>query len=359
MPPDSIPTTGVSIIMPVFNAASYLPRSLQSVRQQSFTDLELICIDDGSSDDSARIIEEQAKLDPRIKSFRLEANSGAPAARNTGIDHAKGEFLLFMDADDELFSDALSTLVSIARQNGSDAVKGCMQREFANGKRYAHSLNQKRAWENTCLDRCDEIQHLYQYQSYLFRTAIIASNQTRFDTSLANFQDPVFLAFLLPECARIDLVLDSVYIRIQRDHSIISSSWGYRNYSSLIRGIEVAYKHLLDKNQVGAAEKMALNIGRWWYKFEPMTDNLSNEQCMLVCQKIHAFGERSRHPLSSLKLLKISAYYYLRLIMEGDHEKCITEMEKQRRLSHVLPRPLIKIRDLARAIPLLVSGLFR
>lgn len=90
----------VSIVVPVYNAARFLPDTIQTVKEQTYKNWELIFIDDVSSDDSVALIKKAAKLDSRIKIKQLPKNSGAATARNTGIDLSTGDYLAFLDADD-------------------------------------------------------------------------------------------------------------------------------------------------------------------------------------------------------------------------------------------------------------------
>lgn len=89
----------ISVVIPVFNAEETISRCLRSVQAQEIHDLEILCVDDGSTDRSTTIIEQMAAEDPRIQLIR-QKNRSAGAARNTGMAHAKGEYLHFLDADD-------------------------------------------------------------------------------------------------------------------------------------------------------------------------------------------------------------------------------------------------------------------
>ena len=109
----------VSVIIPIYNAESYLAQCLDSVLGQSYENLEVICIDDGSSDSSKAIAQEYASRDPRIHFF-TQANTGAGATRNTGLKHAKGEYVLFFDADDYMHKDALALLLRQALTTQAD-----------------------------------------------------------------------------------------------------------------------------------------------------------------------------------------------------------------------------------------------
>lgn len=98
----------VSVIIPIYNAARYLSKTLDSVRIQSFTNFEVIMIDDGSTDSSIEIAEEISKIDSRFSLIRSNHNSGGPAGpRNIGISLAKSKWIAFCDADDVWFPDKL------------------------------------------------------------------------------------------------------------------------------------------------------------------------------------------------------------------------------------------------------------
>ena len=98
--------TKVSVVIPIYNAEKYLKECLDSVAGQSLREIEIICVNDGSSDGSAVILQEYAKSDERVRIFE-QKNQGASSARNHGIRNACGEYLYFMDSDDILRKDAL------------------------------------------------------------------------------------------------------------------------------------------------------------------------------------------------------------------------------------------------------------
>ena len=91
----------ISVIVPVYNVEKYLPRCLESIRKQDFSNLEIICINDGSTDASLSLLEIAAQLDPRIVVIN-QPNSGVSAARNRGLETASGDIIMFVDADDFL-----------------------------------------------------------------------------------------------------------------------------------------------------------------------------------------------------------------------------------------------------------------
>ncbi len=114
----------ISVIMPIYNAGEYLARAVSDVLNQTLTDIELICVNDGSTDDSYDILEEVQKEDNRI-SLISEDNFGPSVARNRGLREATGKYVMFLDADDMFEPTLLETLYEIAERDNLDvAVTG-------------------------------------------------------------------------------------------------------------------------------------------------------------------------------------------------------------------------------------------
>ena len=103
----------ISVIIPVYNAEKYLRECLDSVIEQTLQEIEIICVDDGSTDNSLAILKEYTQKDERLKIIE-QANRGAGAARNLGMAVALGEYLAFLDADDLYYPQALAQAYSVA-----------------------------------------------------------------------------------------------------------------------------------------------------------------------------------------------------------------------------------------------------
>ncbi len=110
-----------SVIVPVYNSVPFLMRSVESVVKQTFTDWELILVDDGSTDGSGEVIRRLAEQEPRIRWFHQE-NRGQFFARRRGIDNAEGEYLLFLDSDDAFTNDCLEKVNMALRRQPADIV---------------------------------------------------------------------------------------------------------------------------------------------------------------------------------------------------------------------------------------------
>jgi len=114
----------ISVILPTYNGEKFIARAINSVLNQTFKDFELIIVDDGSTDNTAQVIKEFQKKDNRIK-YIWQKNSGAPARpRNTGIKHAQGEYIAFLDHDDEWLPEKLKKQLTKFR-NSECGLVGC------------------------------------------------------------------------------------------------------------------------------------------------------------------------------------------------------------------------------------------
>ena len=112
--------TTVSVIIPVHDTEKFLGQCLASVLGQTLTGLEVICIDDGSSDASPALLDEAAACDGRLRVIHFDKNGGVSHARNTGLALATGKYVYFMDADDWLDADYLEAMYAACESNGLD-----------------------------------------------------------------------------------------------------------------------------------------------------------------------------------------------------------------------------------------------
>lgn len=151
----------VSIIIPVYKTEAYIAECLDSVLAQTYQDFEVICVDDGSPDNSVEIIKEYSKNDPRISYVRQE-NAGLSAARNTGIRNAKGEYILPLDSDDMLEKNCLKYLVEALDKNVADVVTPYIFRFTTDVKDYYQVLSAKPT-------ACNESQSNYACSSSLYK----------------------------------------------------------------------------------------------------------------------------------------------------------------------------------------------
>lgn len=214
----------ISIIVPVYNVEEYLALTLRSAMCQTFTDIEIICVNDGSTDGSLSILEAAQKKDPRIKVYSKE-NGGLSSARNAGIKQASGKYLCFLDSDDLLEPQACEVIVGTFERTGADVVT-----YGAN----AYPSFRGYTWLNEVLSPRD-VEYdgfrpslLLEENSCPFvwrtacRTDFLKSHNLSFDEDLAFGEDQVFHFAVYPRSARTVLISDKLLkYRVTREGSLM------------------------------------------------------------------------------------------------------------------------------------------
>lgn len=131
----------ISVVVPIYNVAEYLDKSVGSLLSQTLTEIEIILVNDGSTDDSMRKVKELAEKDSRILAVS-QANGGAAAARNNGLKRAIGEYCYFMDPDDWIEPDMLETMYKNAKKDSVELLITGFTNEYYMKGKYFSTLNQ-------------------------------------------------------------------------------------------------------------------------------------------------------------------------------------------------------------------------
>ena len=206
----------VSVIVPVYNAQGYLRSCLDSICAQTLTDFEVICVDDGSTDDSCSILQAYAMRDCRFKIIH-EQNAGAGAARNRGIQEAQGEYLFFADADDRLSPVLFEKTVNLAEKTSADVVCFGFQRFDAKGKR-GNQLGYKVQWlpswkrifnRSDCPDRILSIVYPAPWNK-LFSRRFVLEEEIRYD-EISSSNDITFSAIASWKAEKIATINKALY----------------------------------------------------------------------------------------------------------------------------------------------------
>lgn len=203
----------ISIIVPVYNVEKYLPRCVESILAQTYDAWELLLVDDGSKDCSAKICDDYARKDPRIRAIR-QANGGVSAARNTGIAAAAGEFLTFIDSDDWVEHDYLAKLVALMSGTSVQLAVGMYDlRDLSITAPKALDFQQM-DFQNPKLSECCALfENLAMWVPWakLFLNRIIQENNLRFSMHVKHGEDTLFLYEYLQHCRCIQITNDSIY----------------------------------------------------------------------------------------------------------------------------------------------------
>ena len=211
----------VSVIVPVYNTGEHLVRCIESLVDQTYPQLEIIVVDDGSTDGSPEVIAAFANQDERIKAIR-QANAGVSAARNAGIDAAAGEYVLFVDADDWLESNTFEILVREIESNGLDFVTFSYFVDDDTTSRLGPTLDSFTGTLNTAqgLDALLQTQNRFVF-TRLFRRELIGP--VRFRRDLHWGEDTIFVIEVAKRAKASSVIPEHFYHYVQSEGSATRS----------------------------------------------------------------------------------------------------------------------------------------
>jgi len=259
----------ISVIVPVYNVERYLPPCLESIAAQTFGDLDVIMVDDGSTDTSAALAEEFARRDPRFRLVHQE-NGGLSKARNTGIEAATGEFIAFADSDDVLPPRAYELLIGALDETGSDFATGNVHRLTTAGTSQARFL--ARAFATTRLrthvTRDRALLADRTAWNKLFRRSFWQANGWRFPEGRYNEDIPVILPAHFA-ARSVDVIEEPVYyyrIREGGELSITQRRVERKALLDRLEAVEFVSDYLAERGPRRAKR---------WYDASVVTDDLS------------------------------------------------------------------------------------
>lgn len=270
----------VSVVIPVYNVEKYLERCVYSVLNQSYKKLDIILVNDGSTDNSRRLCDQLAKEDSRISVIH-KANGGLSSARNAGLDNVRGEYLFFLDSDDWLELDGLEKLVKIAKKEKVDFVRfRPIYAEFPdkpNGELYEFEID--RQLENGRYSRNKIIHDIFPRMfitsklsmgpivgAYSFySTSFILNNNIRFYEDIRFSEDLCFSSNVVWKCDSFYYTNDLRIYNYFYNPSSISRSFRRERWNSCKRII-----YHFDKDfgpGTGWEDQKQLNRLRWFCVF--------------------------------------------------------------------------------------------
>lgn len=279
----------ISIIVPVYNAEKYLDECVRSILNSSYTDIELILVDDGSSDNSGAICDKYSLIDQRVKVFH-KSNGGVGSARNMGIDNATGKWIAFVDSDDWVRIDYLESLLL---HTGDDVDLVISFPEV-----FLKNSNYKIECYSECLINRNNFGQMFASNDLqehtspwgkLFRASIIRNNNIRFDEKMSFGEDTVFLYMFLiyADCIYISTEIGYCYrgeIEGSLSKRINPIDFEYVNYLKLHEMVDllIRQRHIVDE---GALTKLKALVAAYvWRTLNSLYHNpvLRNKRLRII-----------------------------------------------------------------------------
>ena len=256
----------ISVIIPVYNAEKTIRRTLDSIREQTFYDFEVIMIDDGSTDTSGDICDEYTRYDKRFK-VKHKQNQGVSAARQDGIDMAKGEYTIHIDPDDWVEQSMLKELYLKAVESNADMVI-CDYRELT------HDGEVYRKQEPSILTGVVVLNEILCGKLYgalwnkMMRREWLMKTKASFPQELTMREDLIFLSQCLPYAQKIAYIAKAYYGYERRNTSALTSN--YLNESPSYYDQESLWVSLILKNK-SLSNSIRLQLERYYFKLSYIT----------------------------------------------------------------------------------------
>lgn len=244
----------VSIIIPIYNSQDFLVECIHSVLSQSFTDFELILVDDGSKDRSLKICEEFKTIDRRVKVFSKE-NGGVGSARNLGLMKSQGSYIIFVDSDDLILENYVSDLVSESR-SGHFVYQSSSRKNASSGQ-----IKDFTSFEEDEVLSVDEFFVKYFVGKYgyvwgkIFNRGIIENAQIRFSENFHFGEDNLFVLNYLRFVDSVQLSKTRHYIYLETEDSLVKKKYDYKQELSLLTA---THQRLLALYESRGIEKSSL-----------------------------------------------------------------------------------------------------
>lgn len=270
----------ISVIMPVYNTEKYLKESINCILNQTFKDIELICVDDGSTDNSLSILEEIAKKDERISVFHQE-NKGGGAARNYALTKATGKYLYFMDSDDILKENALQEFYNIAEEKDIDFL-------IFQAINYDDEKDEYYTSKDYCMDEVADLvrDKIFNYKdlndkifnitvtpwSKFYNRKFVNKTGAQFAEGLI-FHDNIFFWTVLFSAKRIYFYRKCLYIR--RRHKTSSTGSCDKRYVSTIKINNLITEKFIEFGEFEKFRKILYNskIKSTYYRFHDIQED--------------------------------------------------------------------------------------
>lgn len=246
----------LSVIIPVYNTDRYLERCLESICAQTFRDIEIICIDDASTDGSRTILQDFASRDSRIRLILRDRNGGVSAARNLGIEASQGDWLGFVDSDDFLDGDYFEKLLSEAKASGADMVKGTARTyDTVTGETGTAGWLDTNGRIRTC-----KAYFTAGFFMAIYKASLVREGNIRFPEGLNYFEESCFVIEAVQKCRLLTLRDDAVYNYVLSPGSITRKPLEISLLESLRKGTDLTVRMLSD---VGAPMEDTIIVYRY------------------------------------------------------------------------------------------------
>lgn len=286
----------VSVVVPVYKVEKYLKRCVNSIIAQSYANLEIILIDDGSPDNCPELCDYYVGIDSRVRVIHKN-NAGVSAARNTGILNSTGEYILFVDSDDYIKESMVENMIAEMKESETD-VCVCGFESIDSSNRI-NNYKQMNASYSGCFKKFVDVNFIELYDQFLInppwnkliRKRVLIENNIEFYESLSINEDVLFSIQVLHKCNRLSVIKDCYYSYCQNDQpNSLTNKFHPNGLDSCFLLKDALIECLADKKS--SIDTLRVMKDRMFLKFIGFIiamyklSNYSNEKCYQVLKQL-------------------------------------------------------------------------
>lgn len=301
----------ISVIVPIYKVEEYLSRCVDSIINQTYKNLEIILVDDGSPDDCPKICDDYARKDNRVKVIH-KRNGGLSDARNAGMKVATGEYISFIDSDDYISLDFIKVLYDTVVLENSDIVECSVVEFYEDGHfdRYTDDLN---------VSSCETIEGLSmlisenQFHQHVWNKLYKSNQVLDIPFAVGKLNEDEFWTYqIFGRAKKVTKINKTMYYYFQRESSIMGERYNIRRLDAL-EGINNRYLYI-NKNFPSLSLKAKLSLyGACMFAYQSVLKYSKGKEKKIALRKINTYRKKANVSLDDISFAETSLrkYYYL------------------------------------------------
>lgn len=262
----------VSVVLPCYNVAKFMEPMFISLRNQTMKDIEIICVDDKSTDDTVKKIRYFMKYDNRIRLYKLNKNTGASHARNYGLKKSNGKYVCFLDPDDYIDDDFVEKLYKAITKTKSDVAKA----KFKVGDKY---------WKTHELVKENYLCFGSEHVSAMYNKKFLLGNNILYPEDVITGEDAVFLSNLVLHTNKITTIDNSDYHYVRREKSLDSQKLSHKMVLARIKMLDYKMQMLKEHKFDSYTDKIIFIqqhiLDHFCYNIDPKRISESDKKLLL------------------------------------------------------------------------------
>ena len=266
----------ISVIIPLYNSERFIGKCVESLLNQTYSNCEIIIVDDGSTDNSLKIVEKYAETDSRVKVFSGKKYSGVSAVRNVGLNNAKGEYICFVDSDDYVSKYYLESLITSVKDTGADVSCVGVAKVSESQKKKLDKVFNPNSYKCITYDKVNAMELLFTgrkirmniWNKIFSKKFFTGENKVFYNESIYHGEDVVFLYDVFSKAEKVSFVPYKYYAYTTRKGSLVHSKMNAKKLTYLTAvkyATENCEKQLPEAFTHVAGWRVGVNLETFYY----------------------------------------------------------------------------------------------